>query len=62
MSITARDIQAEHHAALRSLTPPQRRALERIACSRRQSSFNHRWPSENLKAIFASEAQARSAS
>ena len=62
MRITAQDIQAEHKAALSALTPSQRRALERIACSRRQSSFNQRWPTENLREIFAAEAQARSAS
>jgi hypothetical protein len=62
MRITARDIQAEHQAALAALTASQRRALERIACSRRQTSFNQRWPTENLRQIFVAEAQARSVS
>ena len=60
MTITPEDIEAEHQAALASLTPEQRRALERLASARQRTNFNGRFPRENLKAIFAAEAEARS--
>jgi hypothetical protein len=58
--ITAEQIAAEHAAALAALSPEQRRALERLANARQRTNFNGRFPAENLKAIFAAEAQARS--
>ncbi len=61
MQITAEDIKREHDAALAALTPAQRRALDRLARARRLASFNHRWASENLSAMFQAEAEAQSA-
>ena len=60
--ITAADIEAEHKAALATLTPDQRRALDRLANARQRTNFNGRFPQENLQAIFAAEAVARSRS
>jgi hypothetical protein len=57
--ITAAEIEAEHRAALATLTPDQRRALDRLANARQRTNFNGRFPQENLQAIFAAEAQAR---
>jgi len=58
-AVSTAQIEAEHNAALASLTPEQRRALERLADARQRTNFNGRFPQENLKAIFAAEAQAR---
>ena len=58
--ISAADVEAEHQAALATLTPEQRRALERLANARQRTNFNGRFPQENLKAIFVAEAQSRS--
>ncbi len=58
-AVTAADIEAEHRAALATLTPDQRRALDRLANARQRTNFNGRFPQENLQAIFAAEAQAR---
>ena len=58
--VTAADIEAEHRAALASLTADQRRALDRLASARQRTNFNGRFPQENLQAIFAAEAEARS--
>ena len=58
--VTPAEIEAEHEAALAALTPEQRRALERLANARQRTNFNGRFPQENLKAIFAAEAEARS--
>ena len=56
--ITAEDIRREHAAALASLTPQQRRALDRLqACQ--QTNFNGRSPKENLLAMFRREADCR---
>jgi hypothetical protein len=57
--ITPAEIEAEHRAALATLTPEQRRALERLANARQRTNFNGRFPQENLQAIFAAEAEAR---
>ena len=54
--VTAADIEAEHRAALATLTPDQRRALDRLANARQRTNFNGRFPQENLQAIFAAEA------
>ncbi len=59
MTYTAADIKAEHLAALATLTSEQRRALERMRCSRQNARFNGRFPEENLQAIFEAEAQVR---
>lgn len=58
--VTAADIEAEHREAMAALTPAQRRALDRLAAARQQTNFNGRFPKENLQAIFAAEARARS--
>lgn len=47
--ITSEDVQAEHEAAVATLTPTQRRAFARIARAGR-----------DLKGEFALEAEARS--
>lgn len=60
LHVTADQVEAEHNAALAALTPEQRRALERLANARQRTNFNGRFPGENLKSIFAAEAQARS--
>ena len=57
---SAAEIEAEHNAALAALTPEQRRALERLANARQRTNFNGRFPQENLRAIFAAEAEVRS--
>ena len=57
--ITAAEIEAEHREALATLTPAQRRALDRLASARQQTNFNGRFPRENLQAIFVAEARAR---
>ncbi len=59
ITLTAADIEAEHRAALATLTPDQRRALDRLANARQRTNFNGRFPQENLQAIFAAEAEAR---
>ena len=58
--ITADDVETEHREALAALTPAQRRALDRLASARQQTNFNGRFPQENLRAIFAAEAEQRS--
>lgn len=57
--ITPEDIEAEHNAALASLTFEQRRALDRMASARQRTNFNGRLPRDNLRAIFEAEATAR---
>lgn len=57
---TSEDIEAEHNAALASLTVEQRRALDRLSAARQRTNFNGRLPRENLQAIFQAEAEARS--
>jgi hypothetical protein len=57
--VTAKDIRAEHEAALAAFTPQQRRALSRLEHARRQCPFNNRMPQENLTAIFEAEAVRR---
>jgi hypothetical protein len=59
LAVTAADIEAEHRAALATLTPDQRRALDRLANARQRTNFNGRFPQENLQAIFNAEALAR---
>ena len=57
---TAEDIKREHLAALASLTPEQRRALDRLREACQQTNFNGRSPKDNLMAMFSREADARS--
>jgi hypothetical protein len=57
--LTPEDIEAEHNAALASLTVEQRRALDRLASARQRTNFNGRLPRENLRAIFEAEAGSR---
>ncbi len=61
MQISADDVRSEHEAAMASLSPAQRRAIERLAQARRMATFNHRWPAENLQAMFQLEAAERDA-
>jgi hypothetical protein len=56
---TANDIKAEHEAAVATLTPAQRRALNRVEHARRRCPFNNRTTSENLIFIFEAEASRR---
>lgn len=58
--ITVQDIRSEHEAALASLTPQQRRALDRVREACQQTNFNGRSPKENLLSMFRREADARS--
>jgi hypothetical protein len=60
MTITFEQIEAEHNAALASLTTVQRRAIHRMQQAKQQSHFNNRFPADNLKTIFAAEAESRS--
>jgi hypothetical protein len=59
MPVTAADIEAEHHAALESLTREQRWALYRMQRAFQESNFNHRKIAENLVRIFEDEAKKR---
>lgn len=59
MTLTAEDIAREHEAAMASLTSVQRRAIDRLAKARRASTFNHRTSEENLRGLFAAEAEQR---
>jgi hypothetical protein len=58
MIVTPEQIEAEHDAALASLTESQRRAIHRLQQAKQHAVFNGRRPAENLKAIFEAEAQA----
>ncbi len=58
--ITSADVQAEHKAALLSLSPQQRRAIHRLQQAKQRSHFNGLYPEENLQAIFEDEAKNRS--
>ncbi len=61
MRCTSDDIRKEHEETMASLTPAQRRALDRLARARRLAAFNHRKPAENLTALFEVEAGERGA-
>ncbi len=58
--VTSDQVRAEHTAALLALTPEQRRALQRLQQAKQRSSFNGRFPDENLRTIFEIEAESRS--
>ncbi len=59
MTVTPEEIEAEHKAALASLTESQRRAIQRLQQAKQRAHFNGRFPDENLKMIFAAEAESR---
>jgi hypothetical protein len=59
MTITSEHIEAEHKAALASLTEAQRRAIQRLQEAKRLGPFNGRYPEENLQKIFQTEAETR---
>lgn len=58
--MTAADIRAEHDQALATLTPLQRRALDRLREASQLTVFNGRSPRENLQVMFRREADVRS--
>ncbi|MGC1302431.1 MAG: hypothetical protein WA840_08655 [Caulobacteraceae bacterium] len=60
MTVTPEQIEAEHNAALASLTEGQRRAIHRMQQAKQHALFNGRLPTENLQAIFQAEAQSLS--
>jgi hypothetical protein len=57
MAVTPEQIEAEHNAALASLTDSQRRAIQRMQQAKQHAVFNGKKPTENLQAIFEAEAQ-----
>jgi len=59
MPVTAADIEAEHHAALDSLSKEQRWALYRMQRAFQESNFNHRKIGDNLARLFEEEARKR---
>jgi hypothetical protein len=59
MTITAEDIEAEHAAAIASLTPPQLRALARLRNAKQATHFSGGGTSDALRVIFVREAEAR---
>jgi hypothetical protein len=61
ITITAEDIAREHQEAMASLTPVQRRALERVRQARQRCHFNGRYAEENLQDLFQAEATKRQA-
>lgn len=61
MPITPDTIEAEHRAAVESLTRDQQRALSRVQRASQMAHFNHRRILENLQQVFEEEAQIRNA-
>ncbi len=61
MSITSQTIEAEHKAAVESLTRDQQRALSRVQRASQMCYFNHRRVVENLQQVFEEEARRRNA-
>lgn len=59
MTITPEEIEAEHAAAMASLTPAQLRALARLRNAKQATHFNGGHQNEALRAIFVREAEAR---
>ena len=59
MTVTPEQIEAEHKAALASLSEAQRRAIQRLQQAKQRTHFNGRFPDENLKLIFEAEAETR---
>ena len=60
MTVTPEEIEQEHRAALASLTEAQRRAIQRLQQAKQRANFNGRFPTDNLKIIFETEAVDRS--
>ena len=56
MTVTPEQIEAEHNAALASLTDSQRRAIHRLQQAKQRAAFNGRMPVENLKVMFVAAA------
>lgn len=61
MTVTPEEIEAEHNAAMASLTPAQLRAIARLRNAKQATHFNGGHQNEALRAIFVREAQARAA-
>lgn len=59
MPITPKEIEAEHHLALDSLSKEQRWALHRVERAYQEARFNHRRMADNLERIFEDEARKR---
>ena len=59
MTVTPEEIEVEHKAALASLTEAQRKAIQRLQQAKQRAHFNGRFPDENLRLIFAAEAESR---
>ncbi len=59
MPTTGDDIEAEHKAAIDSLTREQHHALSRLQRATQLSHFNHHRIVENLQHLFDEEADAR---
>ena len=59
MIISPDDIQAEHDAAMASLTPAQLRAIARLRNAKQATHFQGGHQSDALKSIFAREAEQR---
>ena len=59
MTVTAQQVEAEHKAALASLTEAQRRAIQRMQKAKQRAHFNGRFLDENLQMVFAAEAETR---
>ena len=59
MSVKPEQVEAEHRAALESLTKEQQRALARMQRAYQLSHFNHHKLGENLQQIFETEARRR---
>ena len=60
MHLSALDVEAEHEAALSSLSPAQRRALGRLALAESRSWRSEESIEVHLDRLFAAEAAARS--
>ena len=61
MTITPEEIEAEHTAAMASLTPAQLRALARLRNAKQATHFSGGGAGDALRTIFAREAGARTA-
>ncbi len=59
MQLSSLDIEAEHLAALASLSPGQRRALGRLAFAERRSWQSGGAVDDHLGLLFTAEAIAR---
>ena len=62
MQLSSLDIEAEHQAALASLSPRQKRALRRLALAERRSWQSGGAIDDHLGLLFTAEAIARAQS